>query len=211
MSRNIKRIRIIMGTKIKFSKIQGKYIYSIAFLLYGALVLLCQYLFFPHLDNDPSINLLNIIRAILIVTGSISLIGGYVMIAVFCLADLWKIVVQMRKDPEYKVNKIYLFMIFGMGIIVSSHIFSFFSTIVSISVFFRFLFYLSNWPSILLRVYPTLTDSTGNVGLNAPKAFVSPTTIIVNSIPWLIIGYTILVVIIKKMKKRLANEMDTQK
>jgi hypothetical protein len=68
--------------------------------------------------------------------------------------------------------------------------------------FFNFLFYMANWPSILLKTYPLIVGRSGGVGYDAGEAIFNPTVILVNSIPWIILGYIILFIVLRRRHRK---------
>jgi hypothetical protein len=63
-------------------------------------------------------------------------------------------------------------------------------------------FLIANWASLLLRVYPTVTDLNGDIGYDAGKALFSIPVIIVNGLGWALIGFIIGLVISAVKGKR---------
>ena len=69
------------------------------------------------------------------------------------------------------------------------------------------LFYIANWPSLLLEIYPTITTMHGTVVHSVERGFFNPFVIIVNAIGWGFIGFLVGLTIsaIKGRKRRQAG------
>jgi Na+-driven multidrug efflux pump len=49
-------------------------------------------------------------------------------------------------------------------------------------------FYLANWPSILVKVYPTITSFKNEPDYDLGRGFYHPGVILINAIGWALIG-----------------------
>jgi hypothetical protein len=69
------------------------------------------------------------------------------------------------------------------------------------------LFYIANWPSLLLKIYPTITTMHGTVVHSVEHGFFNPLIIISNAIGWTSVGFIIgLIISAVKGKRRLLEE-----
>ena len=100
------------------------------------------------------------------------------------------------------IKKVLIQLAILFSFIFFSLFFSICSTIMTFDPFFNFLFGVANWPSILLKIYPLLVGRSGGVGYDATKALFNPIVILVNSIPWIILGYIILFIVLKRKQRR---------
>lgn len=78
-----------------------------------------------------------------------------------------------KKNMEGVFGKLLIFVAFSVGIIIASYVISIFCVTASMSEikpFSEIIFYIGNWPSIVLKVYPTITDPNGIVVLDGEKA-----------------------------------------
>ena len=67
------------------------------------------------------------------------------------------------------------------------------------------IFRIANWPSMMLRIYPTVIDTAGQVVYDVGNALFSPLVIFVNAIGWTFLGL-IIGLIITVIKKRKTNK-----
>jgi hypothetical protein len=66
------------------------------------------------------------------------------------------------------------------------------------------LFIIANWPSFLLKIYPTYITSYGKVAIDLERGIFNSSVIIYNSIGWALIGFVVgLIVWITKRKKHI--------
>jgi hypothetical protein len=106
------------------------------------------------------------------------------------------------------IKKILIQLVIIFSFIFFSECFSLFATIAGFNELYGFLFYAANWPSILLKIYPLIVDDFGNVVFDAGDAIFNPVVILINSVPWIIIGYFILFIVLRRKRRKTQTSSD---
>ena len=67
--------------------------------------------------------------------------------------------------------------------------------------------YIANWPSFLMKIYPTITTTDGSVVIDAGKGIFDPSVILYNSIGWAIVGFIVGLIIWIKRNKNIKSKI----
>jgi hypothetical protein len=64
--------------------------------------------------------------------------------------------------------------------------------------------YIANWPSFLMKIYPTITTTDGSIVIDFGKGIFDHSVILYNSIGWAIVGLIVGIIIsVTKFKKQV--------
>jgi hypothetical protein len=70
------------------------------------------------------------------------------------------------------------------------------------------LMYIANWPSLVLKIYPTITTMHGTKVYSLEHGLLDPLAIIVNAIGWGLVGFIIgLIISVIKGRKKEKHEV----